>query len=308
MKQLVSIIIPTYKRHLSIVKRAIESILVQTYKNWEIVLIDDSPSDCKYSNEIFNYLIELSCEKILYVRNIENFGGSISRNIGIGLSSGEYITFLDDDDEYKANKVEKQLEFMIKEKCDMSFGDMVMINESGRVVDYRTYGRVSDDNKKILKQHLMYHFTGTPTYMFLKLRLISIDGFPIVKLGQEFHLMLRCIDNNLKIKYHNFCGVIVHKHLDGGISQGTNKIIGEGSIFKLKKRYFSIFNIREKLYIYFRHYAVLGVARYRNHQNLLALLNFLVSFFCSPISFVKEILYKASSINKYKKYLNRENK
>ena len=98
MDTLVSVIIPTYKRKLDFVSKALQSVLNQTYPNIEIVVIDDSPDDFPYRDDIKNYIDGLKTDKILYIRNEKNLGGSLSRNVGINAAHGDYITFLDDDD------------------------------------------------------------------------------------------------------------------------------------------------------------------------------------------------------------------
>ena len=78
MDALVSVIIPTYKRKLDFVSKALQSVLNQTYPNIEIVVIDDSPDDFPYRDEIKNYIDGQKNDKILYIRNEKNLGGSLS--------------------------------------------------------------------------------------------------------------------------------------------------------------------------------------------------------------------------------------
>ena len=110
----VSAIVTTYKREPQIVCRAVKSILEQTYKNLEIIVVDDSPEDYEFRRETCKAVKELSNE-IVYVKNEKNIGACASRNIGIKLSTGQYIAFLDDDDEWLPLKIEKQLKKMNEE-------------------------------------------------------------------------------------------------------------------------------------------------------------------------------------------------
>src|SRR6056297_3803158 len=103
MDNKVSIIIPTYNRK-KLLKNAIQSVLKQTYKNLEIVIVDDGSSDGTQ-----NLIDNINNNKIKYIRNEKSVGGSQARNIGINNSTGKYITFLDDDDEYLPEKIEKQV-------------------------------------------------------------------------------------------------------------------------------------------------------------------------------------------------------
>ncbi len=111
---LVSIIIPTYNR-ANLVQRAIKSVLTQTYKNIEIIVVDDGSED--NTEEIVR---EFNDERIKYIRNKENKGVAASRNIGLKFSKGKYITFLDSDDEFLPEKIEKQVEFL-KQREELDF-------------------------------------------------------------------------------------------------------------------------------------------------------------------------------------------
>jgi len=100
---LVSIIIPTYNRW-KLLLRAIKSCLDQTHNNIEIIVIDDNSVD-----ETKSIIQNLNNTKIKYIRNKTNLWPSLSRNKWIQAALGEYINFLDDDDELVSDKIEKQL-------------------------------------------------------------------------------------------------------------------------------------------------------------------------------------------------------
>ena len=106
---LVSIIIPTYKRPLML-DRAIESALSQTYYNLEIIVVDDNDENSNFRRETELCMAKYKKKKkVRYIKHRKNLGGSLARNTGIKQSNGKYITFLDDDDEYSPDKVEKQI-------------------------------------------------------------------------------------------------------------------------------------------------------------------------------------------------------
>lgn len=112
MNSKVSIIIPTYKRSDRI-KRAIDSVLSQEYKNFELIVVDDNdPSDIerKLTEEAVNEYLSLPYFK--YIQHDRNKNGSAARNTGIKATSGDYITFLDDDDEYYPHKIGLQVQVL----------------------------------------------------------------------------------------------------------------------------------------------------------------------------------------------------
>ena len=111
VKELVSVIIPTYNRKHTI-RRSIDSVLAQTYRAFEIIIIDDCSTDgtMEYVHELYGDITDVN---IIYVKNDNNIGPGASRNIGVSYASGEYIAFHDSDDEWLPHKLEKQMEAML---------------------------------------------------------------------------------------------------------------------------------------------------------------------------------------------------
>ena len=110
----VSIIIPTYNRG-HVLGRAIQSVLAQTYQDFDLIIIDDGSTD-----ETEKLVKSFNSEMIRYIRHNENKGPAAARNTGIQLASGDYIAFLDSDDEWMPEKLEKQMR--IFEKAPLEVG------------------------------------------------------------------------------------------------------------------------------------------------------------------------------------------
>ena len=106
---MVSVIIPTYGRAADIVLRAVESIRKQTYTDWELYVVDDNKEQNPYSEPIKRRLEGIKDTRIHYLRMEKNSGACAARNKGIWESKGEYLAFLDDDDEWYPEKLEKQI-------------------------------------------------------------------------------------------------------------------------------------------------------------------------------------------------------
>jgi glycosyltransferase involved in cell wall biosynthesis len=124
INEMVSIIIPSYGRPDFLI-RAVESTLNQDYKNIEIIVINDNAADSVYFDETNIALKKFSNDaRVKVLATGVNVGGSVARNQGITYSSGEYVTFLDDDDFYFKNKVSRQIEHLNSEKLDVSVCDM----------------------------------------------------------------------------------------------------------------------------------------------------------------------------------------
>ena len=109
MDDLVSIIMPSFNTGKYIVE-TIESVLEQTYKNWELIIVDDCSSDG--TDEIVSHF--LADKRIRYLKNEKNKGAAFSRNKALREANGKWIAFLDSDDVWMPEKLEKQLLFMKK--------------------------------------------------------------------------------------------------------------------------------------------------------------------------------------------------
>jgi glycosyltransferase involved in cell wall biosynthesis len=110
----VSVIIPAYNCH-QVIHHAIESVLLQTYKDFEIIVVDDGSTD-NTAEKVKRYV-----DKVNYIRQ-ENGGVSKARNTGIGRSNGKYIAFLDSDDRWEKNKLEIQLKcFEMQAEANLLF-------------------------------------------------------------------------------------------------------------------------------------------------------------------------------------------
>ncbi|MBQ7043670.1 MAG: glycosyltransferase [Clostridia bacterium] len=264
MDKLVSIVIPTHKREVECLANAVNSALNQTYKNIELVIVDDSPSDYEKRAEVKAYAESIEHDKVIYLQNEKNLGGSLTRNRGIDASTGDYIAFLDDDDEYTPDKIEKQLRFMLENDCDMTFSNTVMC-KNGKPVEVRDFKDIpAFDNESLLHYHLLYHLTGTSTYMFKAEKLREIGGFDNALCGQEFILMLKAIEGGLKIRYMDVNDVLHTISAEGSISFSRNKIQGEKNLYEIKKRFFPRLSKKEIKYINFRYHAIMAIAYKRN--------------------------------------------
>ena len=130
---LVSVIIPYFNKK-SYIKETIQSILSQTYENFEIILIydDESHDDLELIKQIQN-----TDKRIKLLINQKKLGVGESRNVGIKKANGEYIAFLDADDIWKSNKIKLQLDYMRKNNIKISHTSYSIINKDQKIIGYR---------------------------------------------------------------------------------------------------------------------------------------------------------------------------
>ena len=127
---MVSIITPVYNC-AEFLEECIQSVLGQTLKEWELILIDDCSTDS--SNEIINKYVALDSRIKAYCFN-ENVGAGISRNKGIEISKERFIAFLDGDDYWHKKKLKLQIDFMIKKSLEFSYSEFFELDKKDEVI------------------------------------------------------------------------------------------------------------------------------------------------------------------------------
>lgn len=125
---LVSVVMPAYNCE-KFIAQAINSVIGQTYENWELFIIDDCSTD--NTAELVNSFDD---KRIFYLKNADNSGPAVSRNMGIDAAKGEYIAFLDSDDIWLSEKLERQIGFMEENKVNFSCTAYGKIDSAGNVI------------------------------------------------------------------------------------------------------------------------------------------------------------------------------
>ncbi len=139
------------------ISETINSVINQTYKNWELLLIDDCSTD--NTIDIVEQIIAKH-PNIKLIKNETNSGAAISRNKGIEASQGNYIAFLDGDDLWKPEKLAKQLAFMQAENCDVCFCSYEQIDEGGKPLNKLIKALPELTFTKYLKSNYIGNLTG----------------------------------------------------------------------------------------------------------------------------------------------------
>jgi glycosyltransferase involved in cell wall biosynthesis len=184
-KPLVTVIIPTFNR-ASIVGRAIRSVLGQTYPNWELFVVDDASTDGT-EREVRNY----SDKRITYIRLHQNRRVSAARNTGIRSAQGEYVSFLDDDDEWLPEKLAKEVEVLRNSDPEVGlvYTGKTVYDEHGRVLQVR----MPTLSGWVYDAMLDRHFIGSPSRVMVKKQVLDrVAGFDETFVNcQDYDLWLR---------------------------------------------------------------------------------------------------------------------
>ena len=279
----VSVITPTYKRSDYLCK-AIDSVLSQTYTNIEVIVVDDNGNDSPFRKTTAETMKKYESDsRVKYIPLDKNCGGAMARNAGIEAATGDYIAFLDDDDEYLPEKLEVQVAEMEKNGWDASVMDGATYNEKEELLSRKTQMiRNGMSHKELMVTHLMYHISGTNTFMFKSEAIRKIGGFMDIVACQEYMLMLRALDGGLTIGYID--KTLIKNYIREGerLSSGEKKFIAEKIMYSHKKEHFSYLTFFQKRYIMCRHYGVLFYVQLKRKKYPSALWNLSLAVLSSP--------------------------
>lgn len=180
MSDLVSIIMPSYNT-AQYIEKTIESVMEQTYTNWELIIVDDCSSD--NTEKIVKGIKD---ERIKFFKNERNSGAAISRNRALQLARGRWIAFLDSDDIWVPEKLEKQIAFMEDNNIAFSYTNYEIIDESGKEQRIKVTGP-----KRITKQGMFnYCWLGCLTVMYDS-KIIGLIQIEDIKKNNDYAMWLK---------------------------------------------------------------------------------------------------------------------
>ena len=135
-QELVSIIMPSYKCG-RFIKKSIESVLAQTYQNWELIIVDDCSGDETVSTVLS---LKNNENRISLYQNSTNCGAAVSRNMALRKAKGRWIAFLDSDDLWEPTKLEKQIRFMEENNYAFTYHEYIEIDEQDKELGVKVSG------------------------------------------------------------------------------------------------------------------------------------------------------------------------
>ena len=249
-KALVSVIIPTYKRPNELI-RAVNSVLNQTYNNTEIIIVDDNGKDTEFQIEteksVYNNFSDE--KKVKYLIKEKNSGLSDSRNTGVNIAKGKYVTFLDDDDEFDKNKIIEQLSLMNNYDVVYCAGLMMGTN---KIIGF------NDKISQVLISHIKKRLTpvGIGASLFIKKEIYG-KGFDVdlVSFSEDLDMQINLIAKGYKVGFLNKPLYIVNFD-----SSEAQRITTSNLRLKPKELHNRTFAIRKNALILGKWYSNLGIA------------------------------------------------
>ena len=216
---LISVVVPTYKRP-TFLERSIGSIAKQTHTHWEIIVVDDNDSRSEHRSETERFMTRYADDvRIRYIKHEQNQGGAAARNTGIEVARGEYVAFLDDDDEWLASKLEKQLAvFLQYPECVAVYTGYKSVHEGGKpdqVALPKLRGAILED--------LLYKNSvgTTSTVMCKRDALLEVNAFDAaLPASQDYDLYIRLAQLGT-FEYVDEVLVIFHRHMQEKITDNN---------------------------------------------------------------------------------------
>ncbi|MBQ7252461.1 MAG: glycosyltransferase family 2 protein [Kiritimatiellae bacterium] len=288
----VSVVMPTHGR-AEYLPRAIESVLGQTISDWELIVVDDNPPGSATREETGKVVSRYSDSRIRYVLNDRNLGGALTRNHGIDEAKTKYISFLDDDDKYLPERLAVQLKAMEENGWDFAVMDGATYRHGTEEKVSERHQRVQEGmtNEELMRIHLLYHLSGTNTFMFRADYLRKIGGFDDAPSCQEWFLMEKALMGGGKFGYLPGIHIRNYQHPGGQLSTGKKKLVGQKILFEHKKRHFRLLTAAERRQVVCRHHGVLFFVHFKMHHYLRAACEAVRCFFASPrdaVAWMKE--------------------
>lgn len=246
---LVSIITATYNSE-KFIKDTYASISKQTIENWEWLITDDCSTDSTVS---ILKSISMSDPRVTFVVNQKNSGAAISRNVSLARCNGVFIAFIDSDDLWLPQKLEKQIEFM-SQGNNFTFTGYELIDENGdslnKKIDVKPQPSIK--YKDLLRKKVTL---GCSSVMLRRSAFTCIE-MPLLRTGQDYALWLKLLRNGTKA---DLLPITLMKYRIVKNSISRNK-------FKKARRQWEIYRRIEGLdifhsMIYFLHYAVRAIVR-----------------------------------------------
>lgn len=266
MNPLISVIVPVYNRSIFI-KECLNSIINQSYRPIELVLVDDGSTD--NSNEILNTFKNQNESDSFQIKIISqsNSGAPSARNNGFKNSTGKYIQFLDSDDILLKNKLQIQFDYIKKHNCDMVYSKAQHISENKELLNFFWGNKLSNTSDDY------FNFSWQTMCPLYKRESINKIGLWDIKLNinQDWEYCIRTVLSGVKIEFHDEVLAYFRVHSKGNIGSGLDlskikgKELATTTVYQqLKERNLLDKNLMKK---YFKRYTFILISySSQNHK------------------------------------------
>lgn len=212
---MVSVIIPAFNA-AEYIGETLDSVFAQTFKQVEAIVINDGSRD----TEDLERVLSRYSSGVVYIKQ-ENRGAAAARNTGLRAATGEFVAFLDADDKWYPNFLEKQLELMHRHKADLVYADAVLVGDSP--LNGRTFMELQPSRGEVTPEKLLSNKVTvlTSTVVARKAPVLEVGLFDeSLRRGQDFDLWLRLAKAGFRFAYQREV-LADHRIVESGLSGGT---------------------------------------------------------------------------------------
>lgn len=195
MKSQITVVMPAYREKKEQICQAIESILNQTYRDFEYIIVLDDPQNKELETLIRAYA-EQDARISLYI-NDKNSGCPYSKDRGVRLADTKYVAIMDSDDIARPHRLEKQLQKMESEAMDIIAGYVTVIDEEGR--ELYKMDNLPTTHEKIAKKMRVNNCMPHPTWFFRKEAYLELGGYSDIQGCEDYEFLLRAIESGYKL-------------------------------------------------------------------------------------------------------------
>lgn len=287
MSKMVSIVLPTYNGE-NFLRKSIESCLNQTYKNIELIVINDCSTD--RTEEI---ILSFNDSRIIYHKNKSNQKLPRSLNIGFDIAKGDYLTWTSDDNYYQENAIEKLVHQLEKNNIDLAYASYWTIDEDNKITGERLVGETKD----ILLDNII-----KACFLYKKEVLEKIGGYnPDLFLVEDYDYWIRIVLNDFKIRKINE-KLYFYRFHEGSLTETRRKQISEALYQLLSIRVKEFEQSKKKEYLTGKVYMKLAKLSASKNNGLTKKYIFKAVFKAPILIFSKELM-KISAKMLFKKQI-----
>ena len=197
----ISVVMSTYNERIEFLSLALESIINQSYKNLEFIIILDNPQNSEIKNCVYKH--SLLDNRIRVIENDKNIGLTASLNKGFKVATGDFYARMDADDISDPSRLEMELAYLLENNLDLTGCMTRRIDENGVVVNNLTNISYPTDflEKKLLFDNCIAH----PTWLFKRKLFDRLNGYREIKTAEDYDFLLRAIKSGFKLGICNSC-------------------------------------------------------------------------------------------------------
>lgn len=213
------------------IRESIDSVLAQTYENWELIIVDDCSTD--NTDEI---VTSYNDERIKYFKNERNIGAALTRNRALREAQGEWVAFLDSDDLWVPKKIEYQIRFMKENDYKLSFTEYQKIDENSKKIGVSVSGPSKVNKRKIYS----YDYIGQLTMMY-SVKEFGLVQIKDIKKNNDYAIRLQLYKEN------NTCAYLLKENL--ALYRVRKVSISHDKLVKKIKSHYELFRVCDEMTI-----------------------------------------------------------